>query len=108
MQIVHLFWFSDIYPSEKTQRTFIHLFSKYPQATFGVYNVPQIGSLLPSDKKYQYLSTYGLWEFGVNPFVISPERRPDVIIADADDPAFLTFYEKDQSFVDGFSIYKKR
>ncbi|KKW22149.1 MAG: hypothetical protein A2W52_01695 [Candidatus Taylorbacteria bacterium RIFCSPHIGHO2_02_49_25] len=108
VQTVHLFWFSDLYPSEKTQKTFVYLFSEYPQATFGVYNVPQLGSLLPSDKKYQYLSTYGLSHFGVNPFVVSGDRRPDVIVADADDPALSLFYEKDTAFSDGFLIYKHK
>ncbi len=108
IQIIHLFWFSDIYPSEKTQRTFVYLFREYPNETIGVYNVPQIASLLPSERKYQYLSTYGLWQFGVDPFVVSPERRPGVIVADEDNPAFSAFYEKDTGFEEGFLVYRKR
>ncbi len=107
-QTVHLFWFSDIYSSEKTQKTMAYISREYPQETVGVFNVPQIASLIPADKKYQYLSTYGLWQFGVNPFLLSPERRPNIIVTDTDDPAFSTFYEKDSMFSEGFSIYKKK
>lgn len=108
LQIVHLFWFSDIYPSEKTQKTMAYLSSAYPGTTVGVFDVPQVASLLPADKKYQYLSTYGLWEFGVNPLLLPSEKMPSILIAEAEDPAFLVSYEKDLAFSDGFLVYKKK
>ncbi len=108
VQLVHLFLFSDIYLSEKTQKTITYISREYPEATIGVFNVPQIASLLPPDKKYQYLSTYGLWEFGVNPLLLPPTKMPKVLVADVDDPEIFLFYEKDTTFSEGFLVYKKK
>lgn len=116
MQSIHLFWFSDIYPSEKTQNTLAYISREYPDATIGVFNVPQIASLIPADRKYQYLSTYGLWQFGVNPLYLSPEKRPQVLVLDsadgvltADDKNILSlFYKEDVNFKDGFLVYRRK
>ena len=106
--MAHLFLFSDLYPSEKTQKTLSYLSSAYPEGTIGVMNVPHIGSLIARDRKYQYLSTYGLWQFGVNPLLLPPEQMPTVMVTDSDDPAFSAFYEKDPAFSEGFAVYKKK
>lgn len=116
IQTVHLFWFSDIYPSEKTQYTLAYLSREYPDATIGVFNVPQVASIIPANRKYQYLSTYGLWQFGVNPLYLSPEKRPQVLVFDsvdgvltADDKIILSmFYEEDVSLKGGFLVYRRR
>jgi 4-amino-4-deoxy-L-arabinose transferase-like glycosyltransferase len=116
LQIVHLFLFSNIYPSEKTHKTIAHLSSTYPEAMIGVFDIPQVASLLPADRKYQYLSTYGLWEFGVNPLYLSPEKQPDVLVLDsvdgvltADDKAVLAmFYKEDVDLKDGFLLYERK
>lgn len=107
-QVVHLFWFSDIYVGEKAQKTVFYLSSAYPTDTIGIVNLPQVGSLVAPGRKYQYLSTYGLWRFGTNPLLLPPEQMPKVIVADSDDPAFAIFYERDTVFLDGFSVYKKK
>lgn len=116
MQSVHLFWFSDIYPSEKTQHTLAYLSREYPDATIGVLNVPQIASIIPVDRKYQYLSTYGLWQFGVNPLYLSPDKRPQVLVLDSaagvlttDEKTILAlFYEEDTNFKNGFLVYRRK
>lgn len=108
VQTIHLFWFSDLYAGEKTQKTIAYLSSVYPNGAIGIMNAPQVGSFIPPERKYQYLSTYGLWQFGVNPILLSPERMPQVLVADLDDPAFSTFYERDTAFSEGFLVYRKR
>lgn len=116
VQIVHLFWFSDLYFSEKTQKTLAYLSSAYPESMIGVMNVPHIGSLLASEKKYQYLSTYGLWQFGVNPLLLPSEKLPPVLVMEHEDNALSPVetavlaarYEKNTAFFDGFIVYKKK
>lgn len=108
VQLVHLFWFSDLYPSEKTQKTLSYLSSTYPDAIVGIINLPQVGSFIPAGRKYQYLSTYGLWQFGVNPLRLPLAELPPIIVVDSDDPALSSLYEKDGGFSDGFTVYKKK
>lgn len=115
LQIVHLFWFSDIYPSERTQKTIAHLYSAYPGTTVGVFDVPQVASLLPADKKYQYLSTYGLWEFGVNPLLLLEKELPNVLVLENMDKLsvderdrFSSKYGRDAALSDGFGVYRKK
>ena len=114
-QTVHLFWFSDLYSSEKTKKTIFYLSSAYPDTTVGVMNVPQIGSLLPTGRKYQYLSTYGLWQFGTNSLSLSEAHLPAVIVMDsenelssADKNTLRTQYDVDANFLEGFPVYRKK
>lgn len=116
-QTVHLFFFADLYSSEKTQKTILYLYSNYPAAqTVGVINVPQIASFIPPFQKYQYLSTYGLPEFGTHMLYLSPEKLPNVIITESgteglsqEEQALLTLlYERDAAFTEGFLVYTKK
>ncbi len=113
MQTIHLFWFADIYPSEKTQKTMAHISRGYPLETIGVFDVPQIGSLLSAHKKYQYLSTYGLWQFGINPLLLPQDILPRVLVINSTDTltvlereALSTYFEPDAVFSDGFLVYR--
>lgn len=115
VQVIHLFWFSDLYFSDKTQKTIAYISREYPSETVGVFNLPQIGSFLPAGQKYQYLSTYGLWQFGTNPLLLSEDNLPRVLILEgmeklsADErDRFSSKYEKDTAFSDGFSVYRKK
>lgn len=116
VQMIHLFLFSDIYPSEKTQKTMHYISREYPREIIGVYNVPQVGSLLPADKKYQYLSTYGLWDFGTRILHLSPDKLPNILVTQSEEEQLSeeektilkARYQKDTRFTDGFSIYIKR
>ena len=115
-QVVHLFAFADLYSSTKTQKTILHIYSTYPIGTIGVINVPQVGSFVPSFQKYQYLSTYGLSDFGTHMLYLSPEKLPNVIVTESpesglskeENALFNLRYEKDISFTDGFSIYTRK
>lgn len=107
-QTIHLFWFSDLFPSEKAQKTLSYLSSVYPEGTIGIMNVPQVGSMVAPERKYQYLSTHGLSQFGVNPLLLPPEQMPPVIVADSGTPIPSSLYEKDTAFSDGFAVFKKR
>ncbi len=107
-QCTHLLWFSDIYAGERTQKTLSYLSSAYPEGTIGIMNLPQVGSFIASDRKYQYLSTYGLWQFGVNPLLLPFEQIPGILVADSDDPAFSSFYAKDTAFSEGFTVYRRK
>ncbi len=116
IQLVHLFWFSNLYASERAHKTLAYLSSAYPTEIIGVYNAPQIGSLLPADRKYQYLSTYGLWRFGINPLLLPKEVMPPVLVVEsgerglssAEQELLSLRYEKDAAFTDGFAVYKKK
>ena len=116
VQTIHLFGFSDLYASEKTQKTIVHLYSTYPLGTIGIINVPQVASFVPSFQKYQYLSTYGLSDFGTHMLYLAPERLPNVLVTEsvqsvlsAEEQEFLDLrYERDDAFTEGFTVYRKR
>ncbi len=116
VQTVHLFAFSDLYASEKTQKTILYLYTNYPEGTIGVINVPQVASFIPAFQKYQYLSTYGLWNFGSPILYLSGDRAPDTLVTASGEEGLLpeerqllhARYTKDSTFTDGFSIYTKK
>jgi len=117
IQTVHLFTSADLYSSEKAQKTILHMYTTYPTAkTIGVINVPQVASFIPSFQKYQYLSTYGLSDFGTHMLYLSPEKLPDVIVTESETNVLsreertllILRYEKDVIFTEGFSVYTKR
>ncbi len=115
MQTVHLFAFSDLYSSEKTQKTILYVFTHYPEGTIGVINIPQVASFIPSFQKYQYLSTYGLWDFGTHMLYLTPERLPATLILESEDTlsadergVLASRYQKDESFTEGFLVYRRK
>jgi len=115
VQTVHLFKFSDLYSSDKTQRTIQYLDLKYPKEIIGVMNVPHVGSLLSADRKYQYLSTFGLWQFGTNSLLLSKDKLPAVLVLDTkesvqdrDRETLMANYEEDTAFSTGFTVYKRK
>ena len=115
-QTVHLFTFSDLYSSEKTQKTILYLYTNYSQGTIGVINVPQVASFIPSFQKYQYLSTYGLWKFGSPILYLSGDKAPGTLVTASGDEGLSSEergllrarYKEDTGFLEGFSIYTKR
>ena len=116
VQLVQLLWFSDLYASEKTQKTILHIYATYPTAgTIGVINVPQVASFIPSFQKYQFLSTYGLFDFGTHMLYLSPEKLPDVLVTESgadvlskEEQSLLALrYDRD-AFSEGFSVYTKK
>ncbi len=116
MQTVHLFAFSDLYASEKTQKTILYLYTNYPEGTIGVINVPQVASFIPAFQKYQYLSTFGLWNFGSPILYLSGDRAPGTLVTASGEDGLSSEerellharYTQDNAFTDGFSIYRKR
>ncbi|MDO8619901.1 MAG: glycosyltransferase family 39 protein [bacterium] len=116
MQTVHLFAFSDLYASEKTQKTILYLYTNYPTGTIGVVNVPQIASFIPSFQKYQSLSTYGLWNFGPRILYLSGDKLPSTLVTESGETGFSAEekeilnarYTRDSAFTEGFSIYTRK
>ncbi len=115
-QTVHLFAFSDLYASDKTQKTILYLYTHYPQGNIGVINVPQVASFIPASQKYQYLSTYGLWEFGVRILFLPEEKLPPVIVTESKEQGLSgteqdllrESYDEDTGFKSGFTVYRKK
>ncbi len=114
-QTIHLFTFADLYPSEKTQKTILYLYTNYSQDTIGVINVPQVASFIPSFQKYQYLSTYGLWDFGPHILYLSPEKLPATLVLESEDilsrderDILASRFQEDKAFSEGFLVYRKK
>lgn len=116
VQTVHLFAFSDLYASEKTQKTILYLYTNYPEGKIGVINVPQVASFIPAFQKYQYLSTYGLWNFGSPVLYLSGDQAPDTLVTASTEDGLSEEerellhlrYKLDDAFADGFSVYTKK
>ena len=116
LQTAHLFLYSDLYASEKTQKTISYLSSAYPEGTIGVINVPQVASLIPSSRTYQYLSTYGLWEFGARVLFLPEEQLPVAVVTESQEQGLSgtekdllhESYDEDTAFMEGFTVYRKK
>ena len=116
MQVIHLFTYANLYSSTKAQETILRVYASSLPSTVGIINVPQVASFIPAFQKYQYLSTYGLSEFGTRMLYLAPEKLPGVIITASGDSelspeerAILArSYDEDMAFTDGFSIYRKK
>lgn len=113
-QTVHLFFLSDLYASEKTERTVAYLAATYPNEIVGVHNLPQIGSMLPAARKYQYFRTYGLWDFGTRILSLPQEELPTVLLSESGESDFSPeevevlkqYYVPDMALQGGFAVYR--
>ncbi len=115
-QAVHLFWFSDLYSGRSAEMTVAYIQLVYPEGVIGIINAPQVGSLISPHRKYQYLSTFGLTKFGVNPVFLAPEKMPVAIVTDGknnilsleEQELLLMRYAPDVTFTEDFLVYKKK
>ncbi|OGC80270.1 hypothetical protein A2943_00130 [Candidatus Adlerbacteria bacterium RIFCSPLOWO2_01_FULL_51_16] len=94
-QGVYLFTGAKLFYSNQVQTAITHVESLFPNSTYGVINVPPIASLLPADRKYNFISTYGVKGTGVN-FTLLPEAElPEIaFINDKNDPALAPLFAR--------------
>jgi len=115
LQGIQLFYFSDLYSSSKVQHAISYLDTAYPYATMGIINSPMIASMIPADKKYQLLETYGLPRFGKNPLELAQEKMPEVLVIDEksryliarQEDILASHYAFDRKLDGGILIYRK-
>lgn len=116
VQVVHLFTYANLYSSTKAQKTILRVYESSSPRTIGIINVPHVASFIPSSQKYQYLSTYGLTEFGTRILYLAPEKLPDVLVTASQNSELspeersilARSYDEDTAFTEGFSIYRKK
>lgn len=67
----------------------------FPGATFATVNYPTIAGLLPAERRYGSLSTYGLPAFGTDIRTLEEEKLPDIVfIGPSDHPKYASFLER--------------
>jgi len=85
-QLGYLFTRAKLFYSSREERVFQYVERNFPESTVGVINIPPIASLIPPDKRFQTISSYGLRGVGENPLLREENRLPGVIILDSREP----------------------
>jgi 4-amino-4-deoxy-L-arabinose transferase-like glycosyltransferase len=91
-QTVYLFTGAKLYYGTADIDASAYVREHFPQATFATINYPTIAGLLPPEKRYAWISTYGLLEFGTDIRKLPEEKLPDIVfIGPSDQPNFAPF-----------------
>ncbi|QQG46192.1 MAG: glycosyltransferase family 39 protein [Candidatus Niyogibacteria bacterium] len=113
-QTAYLFTKADIFYSNETQDAFGYLRENFEESSIGVINLPSLASLLPPEKKFQNISTYGLRDLGRNPLSFEHEKLPGVVVFEsslilkvADTASLEKFYRLDKK-IGRILIYAKK
>lgn len=77
-QAFHLFTSAKIFYSDSEEAVINLINTEFKNNTIGIFNVPEIGSFVPADRKYQAYRVAGLPFIGRNP--ISYDPPPEILI----------------------------
>lgn len=113
-QLAYLLTKAKLFYSDSPQQTFAYIQKEYGAATVGLINIPAVASLIPAEKKFQIISTYGVRDVGANPLSLNEDILPGVLIMmpnqqleEKNLDALKKHYEFDKTIGGDFEIYQK-
>ena len=114
-QLVYLFTNAKLFYSDVVQRGVAVVEQNFPTSTIAVINIPPLAALIPPEREYQMLSTYGLPSIGPNPLDAELNDRPQVVIINEKNPPLEEQYQKvlkdyyqRTAVVDELTMYARR
>lgn len=99
-QGIYLFTGAKLYQSRAALDVVLYVEEHFPGATYATVNVPTVASLLPPERKYAWISTYGLMALGTDPKTLPEQMLPDVIIiVPTDVPTYANLLERNYTLL---------
>ncbi len=79
-QFGYLFTRAKLFYSDSPEKTIKYIENNFPNHSIGVINIPPVAALVPPEKRYQTISSYGLMGVGLNPLSLEKDKLPGIIV----------------------------